>query len=193
MSGEEISLKHRFGGHGGVATEWEIRVDLHQYPQCRDLLRSMPKFNRVQIAALDGYARGWIDLPQGVPATLAGEITALLACGDREPLFNALLRCDTFVPPSDIEPDAQLVFDEALARDILARVEPNRNLTEMQVAQVVERIRDVRHKALDTGAEWCYSQAPVVDDDDADDYRRGQKRAVMDCVTTLRKLSGNAL
>lgn len=83
-----IEIKHRFGGHGGVPTEWEIRVDHDDLAIA--ILRKHSSVDGVQISA---PFHGSVILPEGVHAALAGELAAHLAALDESAFLVTLEQC----------------------------------------------------------------------------------------------------
>jgi hypothetical protein len=95
MSGYVVEIDRRFGGHGGVNTEWEIRSELEPIVT---MVRLLPKFEHVQISVFqppeNAFQNCLIILHQGTPPSLAGAVAANLAAMDIVALSSALKECD---------------------------------------------------------------------------------------------------
>lgn len=76
-----VTLLRRFGGHGGIATEWEITTD---WQDLHEIIRKLPEYDGISHSMPEhvDYHAGWINLPQGTPADMAGMVAAQLAAGD---------------------------------------------------------------------------------------------------------------
>ena len=90
-AGIEVTLKRRFGGHGGIATEWEITTS---DADAKALIRSLPVLPLIghEVPGDEHRFGHGIDLPEGVTPLLAGEIAACLAGLDDDALAAALHR-----------------------------------------------------------------------------------------------------
>lgn len=66
-----VELHRRFGGHGGISTEWELQAT---YPHLIDVVRALPTLPLVQIG--HGRYSSHVYLPEGVPYDLAGKVAA---------------------------------------------------------------------------------------------------------------------
>ncbi len=80
----EVLILRRFGGHGGITTEWEITT---RNDELKLLIRSLPDLWPIQhtseeLAHYDGH---WIFLPEDVSIQDAGTVAALLTSGLWEP------------------------------------------------------------------------------------------------------------
>lgn len=87
------SLKRRFGGHGGISTEWELEAD---YRHLAEIVPLLPTIPLIQMGVSKFCA--WIILPEGVPWDLAGKVTAAWAMGHPDDtsvnrLTRLLVRC----------------------------------------------------------------------------------------------------
>ena len=82
-------LKHRFGGHGGIATEWEITAgDNFEV----DVVKSLPRLDPIQVI-IHSNDRASIFLPEGVSSALAGELTAAISSFDKDLARVVFRRC----------------------------------------------------------------------------------------------------
>lgn len=87
-----IGVTHRYGGHGGIKTEWELRVPDHvhmaydskagyfksifgpsRWDLIKDRLRRLPKYDFININ-VDRVTYSYLDLPQDTPQRLCEEI-----------------------------------------------------------------------------------------------------------------------
>lgn len=87
-----VELKHRFGGHGGVPTEWEISTS-DEFS--KNLIQSLPDIPGIQHSGKSfvDYHSQWIILPEGVHRSLAGDVAAALSMADLPGLVSALRDC----------------------------------------------------------------------------------------------------
>lgn len=69
----ESELKHRFGGHGGIPTEWELTFENEDV---KKRVRALPDLWPVQHSTEEhkDYHGNWIHLPEGVPQEFAAMI-----------------------------------------------------------------------------------------------------------------------
>jgi hypothetical protein len=92
---EGPSLLHRFGGHGGIATEWEIRMSRDQNPVVANIIACLPSYRQIQHSDNDRQlASDWLILPEGVSAEDAGRVVGYLSSGDEEKLRSLLDEID---------------------------------------------------------------------------------------------------
>lgn len=81
----EVMLKHRFGGHGGIPTEWEITVTNRAM---KDIIAGLPKM--LPGVQTGGHPSGgsWIILPEGTPRNRVGKLVCALACWDADSVLG---------------------------------------------------------------------------------------------------------
>lgn len=91
MSGK-IKMRHRFGGHGGKPTEWEIRAFRANAPRGAAIIDGL--VGRHPLAQpWSGFGVAGMDLPQGTPRKTAVAICSALRDGNScrvEALVTAL-------------------------------------------------------------------------------------------------------
>jgi hypothetical protein len=89
-----VSIKHRYGNHGGRPTEWEISVSRSEDPYCADIVADLPKdFKNISHSGMDRKyvpASEWLNLPEGTSARDAGAVASFLASGNVRALIVAL-------------------------------------------------------------------------------------------------------
>lgn len=96
-AGVAVELKRRFGGHGGLPSEWEVSAHLEyalDQGVIATVIRSCEEQGFFHIAETSRLHKSctfvFIALPQGTPLGVAGHVTACIAAGDKEELARAL-------------------------------------------------------------------------------------------------------
>ena len=95
-----IEVQHRFGGHGGIATEWELTVSKNN-PLEYSIIEKLPTDlfpvqhscqGRFDKATEHGY-KHFIILPEGLGKTLVGQVVIAFADLDSVRLTELLREC----------------------------------------------------------------------------------------------------
>lgn len=93
------SMLHRYGGHGGRPTEWEIRIPREE-EWCSKVIQDLPTdFQHIGHSGQhpdQDWHIDWINLPEGVSTEEAGLVLALLSWGESrsDDLVEALRNID---------------------------------------------------------------------------------------------------
>lgn len=96
-TGWEVTVQHRFGGHGGVSTEWEITCEVPDINSwlCNFFAGQLDSYPSVEPGTIcsDRECRSF-HLRQGVTPSTFGRIVSAVIMRNRRGLRSALLRAN---------------------------------------------------------------------------------------------------
>lgn len=93
----KVEIVRRFGGHGGVPTEWEIRTSDEFAAKAIQALPDIPGIQHSGKGFIEYHTQS-IYLPEGVHRSLAGDVATALASVDLRALISALHDCTKPTP-----------------------------------------------------------------------------------------------